>query len=92
MKTIDRELWTPFINLWTEAADAGLSVEELAELSGVNSRTLCSRQFTLRARGVMLPLLRGQRGPRKPSKKRQAVRPVAAAPKCSVEPLVIYVM
>lgn len=64
MSRVDKEMWTPFIKLWEEAADAGMTIHEMAALVGVNVNTLYSRQFALRQRGIMLPLLKGQRGPR----------------------------
>ena len=91
MGRIDQDLWTPFIKQWEEAASAGLTAGELSELTGVNVNTLVGRQFTLRQRGIMLPLLRGQRGQRgskaKPRRSEQRV-----VPKHSVESMVIYVM
>jgi len=92
MARIDMELWTPFVKLWGEAAEAGLGVDELAALSGVKVETLRSRQIALRRRGILLPLLRNQRGPRTEVKKSRVIKPVVAAPKCSIEPMVIYVM
>lgn len=93
MGKIDKELWTPFIKLWDEAKDAGLTVHEMAQLTGINVNTLCSRQFALRRRGIMLPLLKGQRGPKGPrGKKRKVVVAAAAEPMPGVEPIVIYVM
>lgn len=95
MSRIDMELWTPFIKHWSEAADAGLTPDELAELLGVHVGTLRSRQIALRNRGIMLPLLRGQRGPTGPhaKKKRQpAIEAACEAPKRFAESMVIYVM
>jgi hypothetical protein len=93
MARIDAEMWTPFVKVWTEAAEAGMTPADLAALLGVNVNTLRGRQIALRKRGIMLPLLAGQRGPRGPyRKKKREVRPVSAAPKCSVESMVIYVM
>lgn len=94
MGRIDMELWTPFVKQWEEAADAGLSPDEFAELTGVHINTLRSRQIALRQRGIMLPLLRGQRGPSGPRgrKKNRIAEAIGVAPKCSVESMVIYVM
>lgn len=89
MRRLDPELWTPFIKQWEEAHEAGLTIHEMAALIGMNVNTLCSRQFALRQRGVVLPLLKDQRGPRKARKKRVVK---AAEPKPGVEPIVIYVM
>lgn len=66
MSRIDVELWTPFIKQWNEAASAGLTPDEFSELIGVHVNTLRSRQIALRKRGIMLPLLAGQRGPSGP--------------------------
>jgi len=93
MGRIDQELWAPFIKQWDEAAAAGLTIDEFSELLGVNANTLRSRQFALRKRGIMLSLLRGQRGP--VVAERTVIRRAAnnvAAPKRGFEPVVIYVM
>lgn len=94
MGRISAELWTPFVDQWREAASAGLSPEELAQLLGMHLNTLRSRQIALRQRGIMLPLLRGQRGPTGPRSKQKTrvIESVGVAPKCSVESMVIYVM
>ncbi len=93
MAKIDVEMWTPFAKMWNEAAEAGMTAEDLASLLNLPAGTLRSRQIALRKRGILLPLLTGQRGPRGPYRKRKReVRPVDAAPKCSVESMVIYVM
>lgn len=100
MARIDKELWTPFIKMWEEANEAGLTVHEMAALTGINVNTLCSRQFALRQRGIMLPLLKGQRGPKGPrtkAKKTEAAGPVvdgAATNRIAkmFESTVIYVM
>jgi len=73
MGRIDMELWTPFIKQWEEAASACLSPDEFAELIGVHVNTLRSRQIALRDRGIMLPLLAGQRGPIGPRGKAKKV-------------------
>jgi hypothetical protein len=73
MGRIDMELWTPFIKQWEEAASACLSPDEFAELIGVHVGTLRSRQIALRDRGIMLPLLAGQRGPIGPRGKAKKV-------------------
>jgi hypothetical protein len=95
MGRIDMELWTPFIKQWEEAASAWLSPGEFAELIGVHVNTLRSRQIALRKRGIMLPLLAGQRGPQGPrSKAKQPEVTVTATNR--VAPVfassVIYVM
>ena len=93
MSRVDKELWTPFIKLWEEAHAAGMSPEELSEISGIHIGTIRSRQIALRDRGVMLPLLRGQSGPNGPrGKRRKPTAEVVAGPKPSVESIVIYVM
>lgn len=75
MARIDKELWTPFVKMWEEASEAGLTVHEMAALTGINVNTLCSRQFALRQRGIMLPLLKGQRGPKGPRGKPKRAEP-----------------
>lgn len=95
MKRIDSELWLPFVKQWEEAAGAGMTVEEFAQLLGLPTSTVASRQIALRKRGVTLTPMRGQRGPRGPYRRRRThteaerasePRPVA------FEPLVLYVM
>lgn len=95
MSRIDMELWTPFIRQWNEAADAGLTPDEFSELIGVHVNTLRSRQIALRKRGIMLPLLAGQRGPIGPRSKGKKPEVAGAATNRIAkmfEPTVIYVM
>lgn len=91
MGKIDRELWTPFIKQWEEAESAGLTIHEASELLGINVHTMAGRQFVLRKRGVMLPLLRGQRGPRGGRQIRKKTVHLAV-PKPGFDPVVIYVV
>jgi hypothetical protein len=51
-----------FISDWKEAAAANISLPEFVRLSGLTIGKVTARQRSLYARGVELPLLRGQRG------------------------------
>lgn len=60
--------WTTgFVVQWKEAADAGLNLQEFADLVGMPYMTVAGRAARLRNRGIRLPALR-----RTPHKQRRA--------------------
>jgi len=95
-RTVDNELWTPFVSLWNEAVSAGMTAGELSALTGVSIRTLQGRRRTLRKRGIILrPLVGGRSMCVQGLTPKRASSPAAVgapAPKRMPESMVIYVM
>ena len=74
---------TTFISEYRQAHDAGMTLQELADLMGISYSTLCCRKHALSKRGIPLPRLR------KGNTKRVAAKPIlrlAGPVECVVEP------
>ena len=75
---------TTFIAEYRQAHEAGLSLQELADLMGITYSTLCCRKHALAKRGIRLPKLRNGNALRVAAK---PIMRLAGPVECVVEPV-----